>query len=591
MTLACTAIFLTRSGAAPSSFRVEQHGGKWWFVTPGGEKFLSLGVNVVNTGIRRENYRAEDPQYAAFRYYDNDMAWAQTALNRLRAWNFNTIGGWSDVQRLQIASDQPLPYTIVLNLGGSTGVPWSDIFSTETARHFDELARQQVAPRKNDQHLIGYFIDNELGWWDETIFYHFLRQPSDNSTRRALIETLREHYRGDFALLSRDFDTGAASNFALLEMMERNARLKLRPGGRGREVIDRFVYQIASYYYRLACESIRRYDPQHLILGDRYLGWYSEPVARAAARYLDVVSTNYGADWTDGRIARFYLDSLHRLTGKPILISEFYFCAMENRSGNKNSGGIFPTVQTQRERATSFRLNLSLLASLPYIVGAHWFQYYDEPTHGRPRDGEDYNMGLVDIHDRPYEELTGAAASLDVTAIHDRASALTPASETTVIPTAPAYPESGLRVWDKQRAFVPISASGAQSTPFADLYACWDESNLYLAAYTTAYAEAKLHSGGVIPETERMVLNINQRDERTRLRIRFGPGGEAKISGGQVSIREWRHSTRYTVLARLPASFFTRKRLHAGDELQLRAVLVRRDKRLEWNRRLRLEAR
>jgi hypothetical protein len=31
----------------------------------------------------------------------------------------------------------------------------------------------------------------------------------------------------------------------------------------------------------------------------------------------------------------------------------------------------------------------------PYVVGADWFQYYDEPTHGRA-DGENYNFGLVD---------------------------------------------------------------------------------------------------------------------------------------------------------------------------------------------------
>ena len=37
---------------------------------------------------------------------------------------------------------------------------------------------------------------------------------------------------------------------------------------------------------------------------------------------------------------------------------------------------------------------------LPYVVGADWFQYYDEPPHGRKLDGEDYNFGLVDIHDR-----------------------------------------------------------------------------------------------------------------------------------------------------------------------------------------------
>ncbi len=546
-----------------------------------------MGVNVVDRGASRESYRVDYPQYAAFRHYDDDVAWARTALLRLRAWNFNTLGGWSDTQTLERATTQATPYTMALNLGGAIGVPWSDLFAEEAARRFDDLARRAVLPRTADPHLLGYFIDNELGWWDETIFYYFLKQPAENATRRALIETLRDHYRGDFARLKRDFDTGATSDFAGLE---RAARLKMRPGGRGRKVIDRFVYQLADRYYRLACESIRRYDPQRLILGDRYAGWYSEPVARAAAKYLDVVSINYGADWNDGRIARFYLDSLHRLTGKPILISEFYFCAMENRSGNKNSGAKFPTVQTQRERASSFRSNLTAMASLPYIVGAHWFQYYDEPARGRPQDGEDYNMGLVDIDDQPYEELTAAATSLSTAAIHDRAIDLPQTPEPVVIPAAPSNPEAGLVNWDKQQAYISSQPAGADSLPFADLYACWDASNLYLVAHIAAYAEAKLHAGGVIPQSERPELSVVRGNGRARLRIRFGPGGQANVIGAQITIQEWRHSTRYTVLARLPASIFNRKWLKAGSGLQLRAALVYRDKRMEWNRRLRLGA-
>jgi hypothetical protein len=39
------------------------------------------------------------------------------------------------------------------------------------------------------------------------------------------------------------------------------------------------------------------------------------------------------------------------LSGKPILVGEFYMCARDNRSGNKNSRGVYPLVATQKERA------------------------------------------------------------------------------------------------------------------------------------------------------------------------------------------------------------------------------------------------
>jgi hypothetical protein len=41
-------------------------------------------------------------------------------------------------------------------------------------------------------------------------------------------------------------------------------------------------------------------------------------------------------------------------------------------------------------------------------VGAHWFQWTDEPVLGR-FDGENYNIGLVDVTNRPYVELIEAA--------------------------------------------------------------------------------------------------------------------------------------------------------------------------------------
>ena len=82
-------------------------------------------------------------------------------------------------------------------------------------------------------------------------------------------------------------------------------------------------------------DAIRRYDPHHLILGDRFAAWYPQSVARAAGPYVDVISLNTGADWGDGQISPFILKTLHEITGKPVLVSEFYMCAEENRSGNK----------------------------------------------------------------------------------------------------------------------------------------------------------------------------------------------------------------------------------------------------------------
>ena len=134
---------------------------------------------------------------------------------------------------------------------------------------------------------------------------------------------------------------------------------------------------------------------------------------------------NLNAAWNDGTFPRFYLDTLHALSGKPVIVSEFYMAAQQNRSGNKNDSSTFPAVTTQKERAAGFRNTVDALARIPYVVGADWFQYYDEPTHGRI-DGEDYDFGLVDIHDRALRTAHGGGAGAGSGGDQKRAAPCTP---------------------------------------------------------------------------------------------------------------------------------------------------------------------
>ncbi|MGA9772317.1 MAG: trehalase family glycosidase [Blastocatellia bacterium] len=576
--LICLAASIGCDGAG--FYRVEQRGGVWWFIAPDGKPFFSNGVNVVTTGAVRENYHEGNPEYAAFRHYATTADWVDATLSRLRAWNFNTIGGWSSDEFVKRTA---MPYTVVLHLGGSKYVPWGDLFDEGAERAFDEAARLKIGSLKDDPNLLGYFTDNELGWWDDTIFFHFLDQPSDNATRSVLLGLLRSHYNNDFARLRRDFDTNQAQNFNALEC---RAGLTLKPGGQGARVIDKFIFLLAERYYQLARNAIRRCDSNHLILGDRFQGWYPQAVARAAKPYVDVISTNYGADWTDGRFSEFYLDTLHRLTGKPILVTEYYMCAMENRSGNRNSSAGFPVVRTQRERAASFRTNLTALAELPYVVGAHWFQYFDEPERGRS-DGEDYNMGLVDINDRPYEELTTEAAALRTDAIHkDSANVIRKTRDFVLVPEATGKPEDGLTGWSRQQSLIEPGTKLA----FADLYACWDKDNLYLGVYAADFAEPRLYARSVIPDSERMTWTITLGAGKRPLEIRFGPGGEPVITGASVTFNEWQNSTRFTLIVKLPATLLGKAQLRAGVHLQLRSTLASHSRAefMEWNQPLRL---
>jgi hypothetical protein len=70
-----------------------------------------------------------------------------------------------------------------------------------------------------------------------------------------------------------------------------------------------------------------------------------------------------------------------------------------------------PVWHTQAERADQFEAYLVRAEKGGQVVGAHWFQWVDEPATGR-FDGENSNWGLVDVADQPYAALTARMACM-----------------------------------------------------------------------------------------------------------------------------------------------------------------------------------
>jgi hypothetical protein len=62
----------------------------------------------------------------------------------------------------------------------------------------------------------------------------------------------------------------------------------------------------------------------------------------------------------------------------------------------------------QKERGVAYSYYVEHAAAHPEVIGTHWFQWIDQPATGRG-DGENYNIGWVDVTDRPYDELVQAA--------------------------------------------------------------------------------------------------------------------------------------------------------------------------------------
>lgn len=582
--LLTVSLWLDQALAANTRFTIQQRHGTLWLVRPDDERFFSLGVCCVNQGFSPERFNPGNPGYAAFQHYQNSNLWAAATVNRLKSWGFTTAGGWSDYPALLQRPDTDIAFIPVLAVGMTCGAPWEDMWDTNLVARMYKVARDQILPLRNDPRVLGYYSDNEMGWWNGALFRMTLEQSPQSGQRQRLVQLLRETYHNDWTKLLQDFEPSGATDF---QELDRQGKLYLRPGSRGIHVCRRFLGLMAERYYSLVRQIIQTYDPRGLVLGDRYQSFYYPEVARAAAPYVDVVSMNLNAAWNDGTFPRFYLKTLHALTGKPVYVSEFYMTAQQNRSGDKNDISTFPVVATQAERAAGFRNTLEALLQTPYVVGADWFQYYDEPTHGR-FDGEDYDFGLVDIHDQPYGLLTAAARSMNAMAIKSQPRASLP-DALLGVPPAPRDPlghftiRLALSDWDHDRGFVkPIS-----KFPVADMYVCWSQGAIYLGLYGQDFAEADCYRNKIVPEQDRAKWIVSIPGRNNPIHIRLGPGGPPVCDEPGASVANDAGDymdTRNIAAIELPAKLFGITGFKAGDRIKFDSIYLTqaRADRVEW---------
>lgn len=569
---------LSLATAVAGSARIESGPHGWTWVGPDNQPFLSVGACVVGSWDSEANHDPENPGYSAWKAAPTLDAWADRTVQRLHAWGFNTLGAWADHatlgparKRARAAGKPTVSWvTPVLHMGGAAGAPWWDMWDPEVVARLESRAREEMAPHLGDPDVLGYYSDNELGWWSASLWKLTLEQKPSSGQRQRLIAFIRERYGNDWSRLRADFDPEGASDWASLAQ---GGVLFVRPGGDGFIVLRQFTALLADRYYGIVRRILREVDPDALFLGDRYASFYFPEVVRAAAPHVDAISSNLNADWVDGSFLRCYLETLHALSRRPVLITEFYAAARENRSGNRNTHGIYPVVETQAQRARTVRRSLEQIARTPAVIGIDWFQFADEPRHGRG-DGENFNFGLVDIHDRPYREVTAVFAGFDPLRSRASASSPRPDARSSGIPPAPRDPfdafvaTRALLGWDRERGFIPPSTP----EPCADLYAAWDRHSLFLGVCAMDAVESALYRGAHVPKQDRALWTVEV-NGREILQVRIGAGREPVASNPAVRVEQVTGPApvvRTVAAVAIPRSELEGVRLRTGTRLRLR---------------------
>lgn len=528
---------------APSSrWTVAQEGKASFLVTPCGDKFFSIGVNVIDGGA--SGAHLDRPHYDWHIAAPSISDWIEAARQRIGQWGFNSAGAWS-----MPPQDLKLPGVINLELGRLAQFHWFDPFDPAMPARVEDEAKTLTAPYRNTPYRIGYFSDNEVGWWGGALFLFYAQKPASNFTKQRWVEMLREMYHEDWRRFARDF-VPPDGVLSWSDLLATQAPTKLRPGGHGINAVRRWTGIVAGHYYAVTSAALKVADPDALFFGDRLPIYYDPAAIRAEAPYVDALAVNYNVDLPEGWLAPYFFDGLRRLSGgKPELISEWFYAARQNRTGNSNNGHLM-TVETQAERAAGAAASARLFAGIPEILGIHWFQYYDYPEGGRA-DREDYNFGLVDIHDQPYRQLVTALgdANRRLPQIHARAALKArPARDGFAIPAATIDPKHlSLIDWPKPASLLPPLAPQKGEVAFGEAYLSWSERGLALATIGQDYYDLDLLAyRGAFPlaESYRIELDADAGAGAKRFTLYFIPPKgktrdyppmEPKLCAGAVS--------------------------------------------------------
>lgn len=408
---------LTATGA----FRTERIDGRWHLVTPSGHLFFSFGVDTlrhqtdVSNGNRHPDwYETVPPKNGAMSFThwnlqrkfgrsDYLSAYYGFIHRRLAGWGFNTIGRWG---AWCLPAAGRTPYLLQLESPAKAprlpGTHIYDVFHPDFGNRFRSGVAEQahkepaIADAAADPFCLGLSIDNELPvniMLTVMMAQDFRASPAKN----AFLERIRAKY----PTLASINDAWGTKLATWPELMSLQIPV---PGAGFATDAEEFRLEWLRRYFRTAREAIKGIAPERLYFAAAFAGM-EHPVSAwdAAAEAADVlVADIHGRDCSS--LAPLCSPAAPE---RPLLVGAFTFGC---RDRGMFAAGPVP-LPSQLARAEALRTFARGALGNPFVIGCHWFQYRDQPLIGRD-DGEAFEIGLVDVCDRPYPDVIAAAREI-----------------------------------------------------------------------------------------------------------------------------------------------------------------------------------
>ena len=427
-------------------FHTHFDGKRWWLVDPEGCAFLSngicygtrMGVHGVVTGVENlfewlpssddETYHdawstADNiPEFVKrngveigktrklfnfaranmIRAFGTDWwnKWVDITGARFKEWGFNTISvcvnNYFDENVYEFLKRIKIPYTWTLKSFPKTKKmifrDFPDVFSPEY-KELCEIFAKQLEPLSDDPYMIGYFINNEPEWLvaqhvnQINIAERMLVSDEDLYSKRELIHFLQEKYvtvdsfNQVWGLQITDFN-----DLMTPIAEERLTKLEIKKD------LEEFKDILVFTYNKIPSDAVKVYAPNNMCLGMRYADLKEGDFA--GTEFYDSFSFNcYRKDPSK------VFDIGNKGSQTPFMIGEWQYGASD--TPYLCSALVTCPDNEMRGKACSNYIKKSF--SNYQLVGAHYFEYNDQPILGR-FDGEAMPHGLITVTNRPYEQ-------------------------------------------------------------------------------------------------------------------------------------------------------------------------------------------
>ncbi len=375
---------------------------------PYGETFSFYRANLERRYGETEEQN-DQPSYV--------KKWHDVTAKRMHDWGFTSFGNWVDPAFYQ---SEQVPYFAngwiigdFQTLSGHTNHwglmpdPFDPIFAQRAQVTIDAISNNiQASPW-----CVGIFIDNEKSWGERegtvsqrygVILDALSKDAQQSPAKKAFLQFVREQYS-----TVSELNSAWSVNIASWESFAQGATFDTFNQAHIAD-LSKMLEMLGEQYFKVVHDTLQKALPDHLYMGARMANWgMPDEIITASLKYSDVLSFNIYEEGVQDHYWKFLEE-----VDLPVVIGEFHIGSTKE-SGMYNPGIVH--AANQKDRAKMYKTYMQSVLEKPYMVGAHWFQYIDEPITGRAFDGENANIGFVTVTDIPYPEMINAVKEITST--------------------------------------------------------------------------------------------------------------------------------------------------------------------------------